>query len=742
MLFVDYLNILNGYKFTVEENTPLEEDVALDPELLGKVFENLLAAYNPETKTTARKQTGSFYTPREIVNYMVDESLIAYFESRLSSPSGREEGSLATNGEILRSSQDDNRKQKFRLLLSHTLEKPDFTEDETRTIINAIDNIKVLDPACGSGAFPMGVLHQLVNALSKLDPDNERWLAAQIERARNAVSDLTISERIEDVKKTFSANERDYARKLFLIQNCIYGVDIQPIAVQIAKLRFFISLVAEQKVNDTEPNRGIIPLPNLETNFVAANTLIGLDSGKSGTQPEYRSPEVMKLEEDLRNVRKQLFGVRKSREKNRLREDDKRLRTKLGKVLSDTSGMTAKDSECLANWDPYDQNASGDFFDPDWMFEVNGGFDIVIGNPPWVSLIGKHGISANINSKQLYLKHYEANTYMPNLYELFLQRGISLLSNDSHLCFIIPDRFGFNESYTSLRRKILTSTSIRQIIYKWDFENIIADTMTILIRNGRVSNNLSILIRNRPQEDFIPVDIEYVLAQKGHILKPYKNTKVKYLVEKIIHHSKTLGAICSTTSGFGGRSELITRERQNSKQIPILKGSSIQRYIVKQMFYFEFVNRNITGRTKDPIKLGVKEKILVRKTGDKIIAAYDTNGIYPEQSLYFLYNFKDKIPPKYILALLNSKLLTWFYQNALITNIDSTPQIKNYDLNNIPIILGVDYQKVIRLVNNILEMKVYNSEVNLDNIEDQIDQLVYEIYNLDENEIAIVEGRM
>ena len=183
-------------------------------------------------------------------------------------------------------------------------------------LINAIDNIKVLDPACGSGAFPMGVLHQLVNALSKLDPNNELWLAAQIDRAKMAVSDMTLSERINEIKKTFSTNERDYARKLFLIQNCIYGVDIQPIAVQIAKLRFFISLVAEQKVNNTEPNRGIIPLPNLETNFVAANTLIGLDKDTSGTQAGFRSNDVIELEEQLKEVRKQVFMVRKSQRKD------------------------------------------------------------------------------------------------------------------------------------------------------------------------------------------------------------------------------------------------------------------------------------------------------------------------------------------------------------------------------------------------------------------------------------------
>ena len=257
------IRILNGYKFTIEENTPLEEDVALDPELLGRVFENLLASYNPETGTTARKTTGSFYTPREIVNYMVDESLSSYLMGKLIQPT---EYKPDKNHFI---------DPRLRVLLSYSNDIPAFTDVEIDRLIEGIDKIKVLDPACGSGAFPMGILHQLVNILRKLDPGNEKWLKRQLERARQGI-DPSLGDRMQDhqeqIEQVFSTNERDYARKLFLIQNCIYGVDIQPIAVQIAKLRFFISLVVDQPVNDQLPNRGVLPLPNLETNFVSANT--------------------------------------------------------------------------------------------------------------------------------------------------------------------------------------------------------------------------------------------------------------------------------------------------------------------------------------------------------------------------------------------------------------------------------------------------------------------------------------
>jgi adenine-specific DNA-methyltransferase len=154
------ITILNRYKFTIVENTPIDQEIALDPELLGKVFENLLASYNEETKTTARKQTGSFYTPRPIVDYMVDESLKAHLTRALV--------------EKARMKEPDARAG-LDLLFAYTEKEHAFTPAEVATLIAAIDALKILDPACGSGAFPMGVLHKLVYILGKLDPDNDEW---------------------------------------------------------------------------------------------------------------------------------------------------------------------------------------------------------------------------------------------------------------------------------------------------------------------------------------------------------------------------------------------------------------------------------------------------------------------------------------------------------------------------------------------------------------------------------------
>ena len=285
--------------------------MALDPELLGKVFENLLASYNADTRTTARKKSGSFYTPREVVDYMVNEALVAYFEHylapapatpvrrrpiaelmdlgtapgelHLARPAGRNERSGAAN---------DGVSLRLRNLLSFKESGNPFDEAETDALIEAVDNLKALDPACGSGAFPMGLLQKLIHVLHRLDPDNARWKAKnrkpledRLAAAKRTPDPSRREAEIEDAEAALAkldhdfsdANRPHYARKLYLIDKCLFGVDIQPIAVQIAKLRFFISLVVSQKIDREKDNVNITALPNLETKLVAADSLIPIE---------------------------------------------------------------------------------------------------------------------------------------------------------------------------------------------------------------------------------------------------------------------------------------------------------------------------------------------------------------------------------------------------------------------------------------------------------------------------------
>lgn len=217
------IDILKKYNFTVEENTPFDQEVSLDPELLGKVFENLLASYNPETKTSARKQTGSFYTPREIVQYMIDESLIAHLKRTV----------------------NNDFEEEYRKLMRYTDEELNLTDEQKKNIIQSLFDCKILDPACGSGAFPMGILQQMVHILSQVDPDNKQWQKIikettlyEMSKALDIQDEQARQEAIDDINRSFNkeVNNSDYARKLYLIERCIFGVDIQSIAVQISKL--------------------------------------------------------------------------------------------------------------------------------------------------------------------------------------------------------------------------------------------------------------------------------------------------------------------------------------------------------------------------------------------------------------------------------------------------------------------------------------------------------------------------
>ncbi|PMP76176.1 MAG: type II restriction endonuclease, partial [Sulfurihydrogenibium sp.] len=227
------INILKEYNFTADESSPIDIEVSLDPELLGHIFESLLATISPDTGETVRKITGSYYTPKEIVDFMVEESVLEY---------------LKTNTNIT--------EDKLRQIVSYQ-EEVELSDQEKEEIVRAIDQIKIIDPAVGSGAFPMGILHKLVYILSKIDKDNKIWKKLQTEKAEEEVKIILQEEKKEVREELFkelnesfdeSLNYPDYARKLYLIQNSIYGVDIQPIAIQITKLRFFLSLIIDQKV--------------------------------------------------------------------------------------------------------------------------------------------------------------------------------------------------------------------------------------------------------------------------------------------------------------------------------------------------------------------------------------------------------------------------------------------------------------------------------------------------------------
>jgi hypothetical protein len=610
------IHTFGHYKFTITENTPIEEEIALDPELSGKVFENLLAAYNPETGATARKQTGSFYTPREIVNYMVDEALIACLRTKMEAP-------LPSAGDI---------EARLRHLFAYHNEPHRFTAVEVDTLIAAIDSLKTLDPAVGSGAFPMGILHKLVFVLGRLDPDNTKWREPQRQRAIAETAEAfkigdrdERERRLNDINEVFEQNASDYGRKLYLIENCIYGVDIQPIAVQIAKMRFFISLVADQKIEDAQPNRGVRPLPNLETKFVAANTLIGIN--RPGQQL-LRNREIDGKEAELRRVRERHFLARNLAQKRKCREQDAKLREEIARLLRG-DGWDNATAQKLASWDPYDQNASADFFDAEWMFGVcvgkqvrrgattmagnfsalvgdeltpqtveTEGFDVAIANPPYV----RHEAIKDFKPL-LKAQSYECFEGVADLFVYFYEKSVKLLRTGGVLSFISSNKYyraGYGEK---LRAFLARELTLHQLLDFGDapvFEAIAYASILIGSRAVPGTNASSRAYTWQPEAPL--AEFAEVLGTRGVTisqseLKPdgwrLESPAVFRLLEKLRRAGKPLGEYVNGRFYYGIKTGLneafvvdratrdrLIREHKSSADVlkPFLRGRDVKRW--------------------------------------------------------------------------------------------------------------------------------------------------------------------
>ena len=582
------IDILKRYNFTVEENTPFDQEVSLDPELLGKVFENLLASYNPETQTTARKQTGSFYTPREIVQYMVDESIIAHLCKHVS----------------------PDLETEYRKLMAYNDEMPNLDDKQKEDIINAIFNCKILDPACGSGAFPMGILQQMVHVLSQLDPTNEKWKNLMLENALGETKDAFKSqteeeraEKLRDIENSFNENlnNPDYARKLYLVENCIYGVDIQPIAIQISKLRFFISLVVDQKSNSNPvDNFGIRPLPNLEAKFVAANSLLGLNTEDTSL---FTTEEIREIEKQLQIANHKIFSAKTYRTKRKYRDLLKELRQQMVGKLAEMNAIGDAQIEQLASWDMFNQNACASFFDPEWMFGVKDGFDIVIGNPPYVQLQNDEGKLRKIYENC----GFETFASTGDIYCLFYERGYQLLKDGAHLCYITSNKW-MRAGYGEKTRGFFASKTDPMLLIDFGgvkvFKSATVDTNILLfakssnahttkcaVVNKQVKesiNNLSVFVEQNCTEcDFAGADswvilspIEQSIKRKIEAIgKPLKDWDINiyrgvltgcneaFIISKQIR-DEILGN-CQTPDEYDRTAALIR---------PILRGRDIKRY--------------------------------------------------------------------------------------------------------------------------------------------------------------------
>lgn len=681
------LRILHAYKFTIVENTPVDQEIALDPELLGKVFENLLASYNEETKTTARKQTGSFYTPRPIVDYMVDESLKVHLAGALAKAGMREQDAQAG----------------LDILFTYTERAHPFSEQEVVTLLDAIHTCKILDPACGSGAFPMGMLHKLVYIIHKLDPDNARWKQLQIDAAAK-IPDLSARDAaIAAIERDFAENEDDYGRKLYLIENCLYGVDIQPIAIQISKLRFFISLVCDQRTNrNKKDNHGIRPLPNLETKFVAANTLIGLPTMD---QLELLPGRVYQIEAEIEAHYHRHFSTQRRDQKIALQKKIKGLRDELGRLLAESLGSSKK-AQHIADWDPFNPQTVAGFFDPHWMFGLSlaQGFDIVIGNPPY-------GAQISEALKALVLQTYLHQDYQLDTYLLFLERGMALLKSGGTQCLILPNTWLASLMFKSIRRFIFGETRLLSLV------DIKTRVFAAVVDNSIVAHS-----KTSPTENQFPIisytdngfERQYTQNQSewssGHgAAVSIALTPQLLKIAAAIRSHPVLDEYFVITPGckpyqVGKGVPKQTREivetkpftsnaREDLQFRPLLRGKLITKYQVlwNRDLWIKFGEWLAEPRLT--ANYDAKEKIVIRQTGDSLIAALDDRQFIVMNNMFTIVPRRADSPTKFALAALNSSVLNWFYQTCINPEKGEVlAEIKKGHLTQLPLAIPKDSQ--------------------------------------------------
>lgn len=771
------INILQKYKFTIAENTPVEEDIALDPELLGRVFENLLASYNPETKTNARKQTGSFYTPRPIVEYMVDESLKAYLKTKIKDVAlskGTLEEKTAAIAEL-----DKTIDSKLDILVSYNENELDFSEEERKEILRYIDECKILDPACGSGAFPMGILQKMVYVIHKLDPQNDNWKLLQIEKIMTApnITSKEKNDMIAEISSIFDDNDLDYARKLYLIENCIHGIDIQPIATQISRLRFFISLIVDQKVDSTKPNFGVRPLPNLENRFVTANSLIGLND----EQATLFDKDIEPLMERLQKVRHNLFNAKSPKYKFELKQEDKQIRQDLEQTLMNL-GFGKENAKLISTWDPYDKNRSAEFFDAEWMFGIKDGFDVVIGNPPYVQLQGDGGKLAKIYENQ----KFAAFAKTGDIYCLFYEKGFNLLNTKGLLCFITSNKWmraGYGEKLRDFFAKNVNPILLVDFAGVKVFDSATVDTNIILFEKAKNSGKTKSYIATSLTKDGLSnlsdfvqqnsCDCSFTTKESWVILSPIEQS-IKKKIESAgvplkdwdisINYGIKTGFNDAFIISGEKREEILNNcktkeERKKTDELirPILRGRDIKRYEYNFADLY-LINTHNGVKEKNIPRIDIKDypaikkhldeywekiekradqgdtpynlrncaymddfnkpKLVYPETTQGAFFAYDEDGIYIDKTC-FMMTGKDKKTLKYLQKTLSSRLFEFAYK-SIFSSIELGQN-------------GYQYNK-----HALIKLPIINKVIDLPNNENEINNAIFQLYNLNAKEIELV----
>ena len=778
-LFEDLFKFMASYNFTIDENDPDDADIGIDPEMLGKIFESLLED---------NKAKGAFYTPKEIVRYMCKESLIAYLGTQatgMSKESGaqatglsKEPGIQATGlskelGEQATSLSNEPGEQST--ILSSYIRKfveqhefPEELEPYREVLDTALRNVKICDPAIGSGAFPMGLLNELWRCREALgeratSPSQMGTQATGLSQAGSLCS-----------KEGQAGSLYPYSRaalKREIIENNIYGVDMERGAIDIARLRFWLSIVVDAEKPE--------PLPNFDYKFMQGNSLIesfdGFDLSRIAGRPTGRPSTSIQLtlgldahtnQRNLHRIIKDYFKVTNHKEKADFR---KIINDEVKLLISNSLGTSPRTKAML---DKLDVSANQDFFLwHTWFMDIfdKGGFDIVIGNPPYINVE-----NLDEKTKAFLFTHYSTCQGRTDIYIGFIERAIALMNNNGLTSFIIPYSYT-NQNYGELSRRMLAERhSIDEIVDTsnyYVFDNAVVKNIIIRLGKSKGDNTLIRVAENKEcfeHANFgdreLPTKTFLQLKNCRIETKPFEN--ILGIKEKIEKTSIRLGKIYLVAYGVRVNNKYDKSKPKNyyihdipqSRYKKFTEGKCIDRYSFEQFGWLNYC----PNEHYNPMfpELFENEKLMFINVVSKGLRfAYDNEGFYNSHTVVNCVNLskltkashstarkaiKDgdvllarNYTTKYVLGVINSKVINWYFMQFQSEGLHCYPD----DAKQFPIAkASVEQQKIIiGLVDQVLEKKRINHNADTSSLEKEIDQQVYALYNLTPEEIAIIE---
>ena len=789
------LDVFDRFNFTVKEDEPLEKEVAIDPELLGKLYEKFnairednfyeykkaLASGKKNLEKQFNKKFGVYYTPREIVHYMCQQSLIYYLSDGLEGKVSKEdiekfikEGEYYLEHEAVAQIKKEKIARGEQKTTKYKPEIPDSIKKYAKEIDKKLKDIKACDPAVGSGAFLVGMMTEIVKARS------------------------TLSEFVKEEDRT------PYNFKRECIENSLYGVDIDSGACEVVKLRLWLSLIV-----DEEDIKKIKPLPNLDYKIMQGNSLIseflGINFDEEQTSKKEQllltDNDVDNLVEILKEKKREYLNKTSINEKQAIRKEIEDLIIKIFEKklfkqkqeyfrklkaieerykslpnvqqresfiqqekdkLYKTTGFNLEQVERQLR-EYTSGNKARPFFP--WrlyfaeVFHEKGGFDVVIANPPYETSRSK-GIDEHV--KQYLRKNYVTAEDKYDYYTFFIEKGARLARELGYICYITPNTYLLKPLSKKIRKYLIFNFIINEIVeFKGFIFESVVPTAIILFQKRIPRDNHKIIIKYniKTVEDFLNGKFlknttkQMLFSEEPYYINIYRDEFFINLFDRLLAQSETikLGELAEIYNGIqtGNDKKFVSFDRKNDKWQRVLTGSDIQKYYKKwggKYVYYEPESLHSNTR-RDIFK--TDEKIIIRQTSDRIIGAYDDEEYFTLASTFVIKQFKKSISYKSLLAILNSTLFLYLYRNINNEKGRVLPQIKKKHIFHLPIRLNFNEQPVINIVNKILSLT--QSEDYLENpqkqakvkqYERQIDQLVYKLYGLTEEEIKIVENSL